>query len=649
MKKPLLLLSAAALAATAAFAAGPQTVTFSKSGVTPAAMQNAPAKAGGESGSIVYTKAGEPANIYALNNIPNRGVIYLAFEMTVEDQAPYIGAKISAVNVMAGSGGGEGANFPISRVNVFVTDSPNTVPASKTKGTISTEPYSVTSVALSEPYTITGEKPIYVGYMLGFSNPNFYYLPSDEIPTPAGVNNMMVSVVNKVSDAPSYVNYSDQQPGSLCLSCNISGDNLPMNIAQATTVKVPAVIGLDEPFSYDVTFKNVGANEITSVTVKTEFAGKSVENDFTISPALASGEAKTVTVTDLVNSEPGVYTLKSSIVKANGVEISNPAVATGSFDSYSGVMDRRAVIEEGTGTLCGWCPRGIVMLEYIKNTYPDFIRIAVHSGDAMAVSEYSAMLGDYMPGFPGAVVNREFDTQLGYGYSVAQLHEVADEAYNYITSSKTYCGFEELTASCRSDYKTAYVNAKVKFAINSDTQHLISYVVVEDGVTRPNGDPYTQANYYAGGSKGEMDGWEKKPGSVEWIYEDVARSITGYPGIPGSLPEQISEGTYEHSAEIPIDKVRGDDFRVIALIVNTKTGVIVNAEEISLNKVTSVEGIADDARDIMIEVVDGNVIAEGANNVAVYTLDGRNAGTTGLASGVYIVKADNVTRKVLVK
>ena len=64
---------------------------------------------------------------------------------------------------------------------------------------------------------------------------------------------------------------------------------------------------------------------------------------------------------------------------------------------------------------------------------------------------------------------------------------------------------------------------------------------------------------------------------------------------------------------------------------------------------TSVEGIADDARDITIEVVDGNVIAEGANNVAVYTLDGRNAGTTGLASGVYIVKADNVTRKVLVK
>ena len=648
MKKPLLLLSAAALAATAAFAAGPQTVTFSKSGVTPAAMQNAPAKAGGESGSIVYTKAGEPANIYVLNNIPNRGVIYLAFEMTVEDQAPYIGAQISAVNVMAGCGSGN-ANFPVSKVNVFVTESDNTVPTKKTAGTISTEPYSVTSIALSEPYTITGEKPIYIGYMLGYSNPQFYFLPSDEIPTPAGVNNMMVSVVNKVSDAPSYVNYSDQQPGSLCLSCNISGDNLPMNIAQATTVKVPAVIGLDEPFSYDVTFKNVGANEITSVTVKTEFAGKSVENDFTISPALASGEAKTVTVTDLVNSEPGVYTLKSSIVKANGVEIANPAVAAGSFDSYSGVMDRRAVIEEGTGTWCGWCPRGIVMLEYIKNTYPDFIRIAVHSGDAMAVSEYSAMLGDYMQGLPGAVVNREFDTQLGYGYSVAQLHEVADEAYNYITSSKTYCGFEELTASCRSDYKTAYVNAKVKFAINSDTQHLISYVVVEDGVTRPNGKPYSQTNYYAGGSNGEMDGWEKKPKDVEWIYEDVARSITGYPGIPGSLPEQISEGIYEHGAEIPIDKVKGDDFRVIAFIVNTKTGVIVNAEEISLNKVTSVEGIADDARGITIEVVDGNVIAEGASNVAVYTLDGRNAGTTGLASGVYIVKADNVTRKVRVK
>lgn len=647
MKKPLLLLSAAALAATAAFAAGPQTVTFPKSGVTPPAMRQAPARAAGETATIVYTKAGEPSNIYALNNMPSRGVIYLAFEMTVEDQAPYIGSQITSVNVMAGTAAGNG-NFPISKVNVFVTDSPNSVPAEKTAGTIATEPYSVTPITLSEPYTITGQKPIYIGYMMGYST-QCYFLPTDEVPTAPNVNNCMVAVVNKVSDAPSYTNYSGQQPGSLCLSCNISGDNLPVDIAQATAVKVPTYVEPGTEFSYEVTFKNTGANDISSVTVKSEFAGKSVETDVPVSPALAPSDIKTVTVSGLVNDEPGVYTLSSSIVKVNGVEVANPASVTGSFDSYTGGVTRRAVIEEGTGTWCGWCPRGIVMMEYIKETYPDFIRIAVHSGDQMEVKEYEAMLADYIQGFPGAVVNREFDTQLGYGYSVEQLHQVADEAYNFITENKTYCGFEELTASCRSDYQIAYVDAKVNFAINVDTPHLLSYVVVEDGVVRPNGKPYVQSNKYAGGANGPMGGWEKEGGSVEWVYEDVARSITGYPGIEGSLPAQITPGSYEHRAEIAIDKVRGDDFRVIALLVNAQTGVIVNAEEIALNKVTSVKGIADDFRDITIEVVDGSVIAEGASNVAVYTLDGRNVGTTGLASGVYIVKADDVTRKVLVK
>lgn len=611
-------------------------------------MQKAPAKAEGQEGMIVYTKAGEVSSNYTLNGMPNRGVVYLAFEMTVEDQAPYIGAKISAVNVMAGTSSG-GSTFPVSKVNVFVSESNNTVPTVRTSGTISTQPNAVTSIELQEPFTITGEKPLYIGYMFGYSATAGYFMPTDQVPTASNVNNLMVSVVNKVSDAPQFENYSNEEPGSLCLSCNITGDNLPVNLAQATALNVPSYVEPGSPFSYELTFKNTGANEISSVTVRSEFAGKSVDSDITLSAAVAPGAKATVTVENLVNDNPGVYTLNASVVKANGVEIENPASLSGSFDSYTGGFTRRAVIEEGTGTWCGYCPRGIVMLEYIKATYPDFICIAVHNGDSMAINEYQTFLSQYIPGFPGAVVNREYDTQLGYGYSVEQLHQVADEAYDYITGNKIYCEISELTASCSSDLKKVFVNATADFAIDVDTPHLLSYVVVEDGVTRPNGKPYQQNNNYADGKLGPMDGWEKEGSPVDWIYDDVARAINGYPGIPGSLPATISAGTYKNQNEVSIAKVRGEDFRVIALIVNTQTGVIVNAAEVAVNKVTSVKGIADDARSISIEVVDGNVVVEGAENVAVFTLDGRKAGTTGLASGVYIVKADNVTRKVLVK
>ena len=46
----------------------------------------------------------------------------------------------------------------------------------------------------------------------------------------------------------------------------------------------------------------------------------------------------------------------------------------------------KIVAEEGTGTWCGYCVRGIVALEEMNKKYPDnFIGIAIHSGDPMAV------------------------------------------------------------------------------------------------------------------------------------------------------------------------------------------------------------------------------------------------------------------------
>ena len=45
---------------------------------------------------------------------------------------------------------------------------------------------------------------------------------------------------------------------------------------------------------------------------------------------------------------------------------------------------QKVVGEELTGTWCGWCPRGAVALENMRNKYPDtFIGIAVHGGDVM--------------------------------------------------------------------------------------------------------------------------------------------------------------------------------------------------------------------------------------------------------------------------
>src|SRR5699024_9086047 len=70
-------------------------------------------------------------------------------------------------------------------------------------------------------------------------------------------------------------------------------------------------------------------------------------------------------------------------------------------------VTKMVVFEEGTGTWCGYCPRGIVAMEYMydnSNQFPNFIGIAVHNQDPMMVAEYDN--GANFPGFPNSNVDR---------------------------------------------------------------------------------------------------------------------------------------------------------------------------------------------------------------------------------------------------
>src|SRR5258706_10732128 len=62
--------------------------------------------------------------------------------------------------------------------------------------------------------------------------------------------------------------------------------------------------------------------------------------------------------------------------------------------------------EEGTGTWCGWCPRGAVFMDYMTATYPDnFVEVAVHATDIMTVTSYSLALG--LNAFPSVRIDRD--------------------------------------------------------------------------------------------------------------------------------------------------------------------------------------------------------------------------------------------------
>nr|WP_321231849.1 Omp28-related outer membrane protein [uncultured Psychroserpens sp.] len=72
------------------------------------------------------------------------------------------------------------------------------------------------------------------------------------------------------------------------------------------------------------------------------------------------------------------------------------------------MYDKRALIEDYTGTWCGWCPRVSYGIELVKEASNKVAVVAVHSGDAMATSYGNTLIGTFNPGgsYPTAIVNR---------------------------------------------------------------------------------------------------------------------------------------------------------------------------------------------------------------------------------------------------
>ena len=108
-------------------------------------------------------------------------------------------------------------------------------------------------------------------------------------------------------------------------------------------------------------------------------------------------------------------TMTVTVTAVNGSE-NQDVVPT--HEGMVNIMDfvpvHRALVEEYTGTWCGWCTRGLVAMKLLAETYgDDFIGVAYHNGDPMEITT------DYpspVQGFPSAFVDRYYDVDPYYGY-----------------------------------------------------------------------------------------------------------------------------------------------------------------------------------------------------------------------------------------
>lgn len=236
---------------------------------------------------------------------------------------------------------------------------------------------------------------------------------------------------------------------------------------------------------------------------------------------------------------------------------------------------RKIVMEEATGTWCGWCPRGLVGIMEMKKLYPDnFIAIAVHDDIMAPGDEYSTEFIANISVFPSCRINRSYWMDPWF-FDIDDIKDAADASikvnaeYNkegkIDVKTESIFGFDD---KCGNDYK-------------------ISYVIVEDGVG-----PYYQSNYYSdpdadNNTDDPMNWWISQVSKVETVYNDVARAIYGYNGIDGQIPNEIHEGNIyncDYTIPVPSNIQNPENLKVIVLLLDTKSGEIMNAD------ITKIEG-----------------------------------------------------------
>lgn len=369
---------------------------------------------------------------------------------------------------------------------------------------------------------------------------------------------------------------------------------------------------------YDPTPTDIRVTDITPLAghpndygaVNTNFAaggaivnyGSSAVTNFTVNLQLGSGAVVSGNITGVnipqfgtysfTSPNPivlpatlGTYPVKMWVTITGDNDADNDSANT-SITTTSFMPNKKILVEEGTGTWCGFCPRGAVYMDSLWNTHPSNVSlVAVHNGDPMVVSAYDSWMGTKIGGYPDVVVDRR---------EVMDPSDLID-MYN---NEKDYFGYADVTMTpIEAGSFNLSVKASVKPAIDLNGDYRLAMALTEDEVHGTTS-TWGQHNYYGGGGYGPLHGagfeWENEGSIIDperMFYKFVARGI--YPnvsGAVGSLPGTMTAGTtYDYTFTVPNvpQPFRRENMRYVVMLINAADGTVLNS-----NYATVVAGIS---------------------------------------------------------
>ena len=424
---------------------------------------------------------------------------------------------------------------------------------------------------------------------------------------------------------------------------------------------------------YPFYITNNSAKPITQLTYSISVDGvNGAEKSLDLSSPIEPMETASIPYITAFEDD-GVHTVELNISKVNGnTNINKHSSAEYSIIALEKSADRVSVVEEQTGTWCGWCPRGHVALDLLNKQLGDkVVTLAGHFANGESQVDPMNILGDNITsqaeafadyggvamilssllgggGLPGAMFDRVVAAD---PYVGANTTKGKNGTYEYGATDLVNLLKEEnpseadfsMTASWADDKNTDIkVDLTTTFNYNrfGSFPYGVAFVLSENGMTGK-GATWKQLNYYSklAGVNGasdfnnpDMAAWFKAGSYVSTTYDNVvvqAWNPLGNAAIVDKSVTDIVKGEaipFSTTLKVNSDLIQNyNNLTLSALLINLKSLAVVNAAKVVLGNCAA--GIED-------------VNSEANNNVVSrYNVNGMRI--NGAQKGLNIVKLAN--------
>ena len=521
-------------------------------------------------GDVEYLNFGYCYELYTALGAGIAGAtIGAAIEIPGEIAQQWIGSKLTGIEI----------GFGISsytEVTAFVTKNLSGDPVYTQSATM--EQASWNNLMLDQPYVIDGET-FFVGYSTICPEKSDYPVGVDYVMSTSPQYGDWMGVNN---DWDHYAAYF----GNVCIRLLLEGENLPRYDAVVSNLFVPEVVPQGEPFSAYFFIRNNGVETIENVTVDVKINGEVVTTkEATASNPIESGGFDRIYVNDIIFEETGLnIPVELCVTEVNGhpddSPINNTVEGVGACSDLT--FNKGVLVEEFTGTWCGWCPRGIVGMQYMHENYAKdgFIGIGVHYNDEMVSSSYVEIARAFSGGaYPSAIIQRTYY----FSPSAADMEE-----YFLIIKESPWAYADVLaTAVYDPDQEKILIDGETVFGF--DLQNIncsVAFALVEDNVG-----PYMQTNSFPSSKDEYLEGWSDAGSKVRTFYNEVGREIVDPFGIEGSVPVNVVKGE-GYPVQAQLDVLSDYDVNncyVVSMIFDNSTYQILNAAKLPIEGISGAE------------------------------------------------------------